>query len=424
MVYTLSASPVRLHSFDTAPNPRGTFALSLDPHPAVLAFPARVKGQVAIVDLSRSLAEAANGTRGQTPAATLIAAHTSRITCLALSPDGSRLASASEKGTLIRVFDTRAGRLVAELRRGVDRVELYTVAFNPAGTRLCVTSDKGTVHVFNLISTDGSNPVQSSVAPDDDEFDPADPEAQWPTASAPNGPLQTGNRQSHLSFLPLRYFSSSWSFARFSVPGELRCIAGFIPSAPTEESLESLLIVCMDGGVYKVAIDPEKGGDCAVQWFSRCWRPTSGGKWTGVDEHEFFQGMAVLNPSEKPQNEKEWVPDRRKPSSEKGDRGVEKIYPKVEELPAVDSNGSPYATEAMRNALEETMSTPTLRQGGPPQGQDGKARKNPPASANPKSLSASVPAPIPKRTKPESNKRPSMGKLMLVERVDDWETDF
>jgi WD repeat-containing protein 45 len=49
-----------------------------------------------------------------------VQAHESRLSCLALNADGSRVATASEKGTLIRVFHTTTGAKVAELRRGVD----------------------------------------------------------------------------------------------------------------------------------------------------------------------------------------------------------------------------------------------------------------------------------------------------------------
>eukprot|EP00842_Homolaphlyctis_polyrhiza_P004905 jgi/Hompol1/5415/HPOL_004412-RA len=60
------------------------------------------------------------------------------------------VATASERGTLIRVFDRRTGTLTNELRRGADYAEIYSLSFNTASTRICVASDKGTVHIFNL----------------------------------------------------------------------------------------------------------------------------------------------------------------------------------------------------------------------------------------------------------------------------------
>lgn len=80
----------------------------------------------------------------------MISAHTSEIQTITVSFSGHLVATTSRTGTLVRVFESKTGALVAELRRGLDRAEVFCVAFDPEGTRICVASDKGTVHVFNL----------------------------------------------------------------------------------------------------------------------------------------------------------------------------------------------------------------------------------------------------------------------------------
>ena len=51
-----------------------------------------------------------------------ISAHNNPLCCLALSLDGKRLASASEKGTLVRVWSTADGQLLQVRQTGMELV--------------------------------------------------------------------------------------------------------------------------------------------------------------------------------------------------------------------------------------------------------------------------------------------------------------
>lgn len=57
-------------------------------------------------------------------------AHQGEITCLAVNQQGTLVASASSKGTLIRIWDTIRKAKVAELRRGSDPATLYWYVFS------------------------------------------------------------------------------------------------------------------------------------------------------------------------------------------------------------------------------------------------------------------------------------------------------
>jgi WD repeat-containing protein 45 len=81
----------------------------------------------------------------------MIPAHDNPIAQIQLSVDGTLLATASDKGTLIRLFSTETGTQLHELRRGIDKALIYGISFNLSNSMLCVTSDKGTVHIFSLL---------------------------------------------------------------------------------------------------------------------------------------------------------------------------------------------------------------------------------------------------------------------------------
>lgn len=72
------------------------------------------------------------------------------LSIIRFNSDGSMIATASEKGTLIRVFDTSKPSLIMELRRGAMPAQITSMAFSPGSQYLAVLSSNGTLHVFDL----------------------------------------------------------------------------------------------------------------------------------------------------------------------------------------------------------------------------------------------------------------------------------
>lgn len=124
----------------------------------------------------------------------IIPAHAGGLRALALSRDERMLASASETGTLVRVFSVGSCTKIVELRRGVDAAWIFSVAFSPEGGMLAVTSDKATLHVFD-VAAERSKMVTGSRG-DGEEGD-------------------GGNKWGLFSKIPLlpRIFSDRYSFA-------------------------------------------------------------------------------------------------------------------------------------------------------------------------------------------------------------------
>ncbi|KAF8006539.1 hypothetical protein BT93_K0747 [Corymbia citriodora subsp. variegata] len=215
-----------LHQIETIANPKGLCVVSQTAGSLVLVCPGLQKGQVRIEHYASKRTK-------------FIMAHDSRIACFALSQDGKFLATASTKGTLIRVFNAFDGTLLQEVRRGADRAEIYSLAFSSTAQWLAVSSDKGTVHVFGLKVDSGSSGNDAS-------------------GSASDSSSAITSSNSSLSFirgvLP-KYFSSEWSVAQY----HLREGSPYIVAFGHEKN--TVVILGMDGSFYRCQFDQVTGGE-------------------------------------------------------------------------------------------------------------------------------------------------------------------
>eukprot|EP00261_Vitis_vinifera_P035632 XP_019076875.1 PREDICTED: autophagy-related protein 18a isoform X2 [Vitis vinifera] len=91
-----------LHQMETIANPKGLCAVSQVAGSIVLVCPGLQKGQVRVEHYASKRTK-------------FIAAHESRIASFALSMDGQLLATASSKGTLVRIYNTMDGVLLQEV---------------------------------------------------------------------------------------------------------------------------------------------------------------------------------------------------------------------------------------------------------------------------------------------------------------------
>lgn len=80
----------------------------------------------------------------------VIEAHKSALAAISLSSDGRLLATASDKGTIVRVFSVATGAKLYQFRRGTYPTNVYLVAFSPDNRYVVTTSASGTVHIFRL----------------------------------------------------------------------------------------------------------------------------------------------------------------------------------------------------------------------------------------------------------------------------------
>ncbi|ESP03877.1 hypothetical protein LOTGIDRAFT_185244 [Lottia gigantea] len=208
-VFSFPNEPQKLYTFSTGDNPKGLCSVSC--YGKILVFPGIKCGSVQIVDLETTQPS-------QTVSPVTINAHQNALACLTVDQKGTLIATASRKGTLIRVFDLLSKKLAVELRRGADPAMLYCLSFSPDSSFLCASSDKGTVHIFAVKDTS----------------------------------LNKKSKFQKMGFLG-PYVESLWGLASFTVPAERACVCAF-------SSNQSVIAVCVDGTFHKYVFNTD--GNC------------------------------------------------------------------------------------------------------------------------------------------------------------------
>ncbi|OQO09590.1 hypothetical protein B0A48_04992 [Cryoendolithus antarcticus] len=230
---------------------------------------------------------------------TVIPAHQTPVSCIALNNDGTLMATSSEKGTIIRIFAIPTGKKLFQFRRGSMPARIYSMSFNSTSTLLCVSSATETVHIFKLAAPSSQTPHNGS------------------SASPPGSPTITSSRARERSTSP----SASETTSESPIPdypdplpasttrppnfmsmirrtsqnvstGFVSRAAGYLPSSVTEmwepqrdfawvriprvvggsgapvksvvamgSHAPSVMVATSEGGFYVFGIDLEKGGE-------------------------------------------------------------------------------------------------------------------------------------------------------------------
>mmetsp|Transcript_27298 Transcript_27298/g.72325 ORF Transcript_27298/g.72325 Transcript_27298/m.72325 type:complete len:542 (+) Transcript_27298:61-1686(+) len=89
-------------------------------------------------------------------------AHRSPIQALCINPTGQLLATASSKGTVVRLFGLPALDLLYSFRRGTSPCRVFGLLFSRDSALVCASASSGTVHVFrNSEKVLGALPLES-----------------------------------------------------------------------------------------------------------------------------------------------------------------------------------------------------------------------------------------------------------------------
>nr|AWV66628.1 WD repeat domain phosphoinositide-interacting protein [Brachionus rotundiformis] len=242
---------------DIPSNPKGLCALSVDNEKSYLAYPGSSQvGEVQIFD-----------TINLRPI-TMIPAHDSPLSAIAFDWHGTKLATASEKGTVIRVFSLLEGRRLFEFRRGIKRnATIYSLSFSPDSLFLSASSNLETIHIFRL---------------DAPRERPQEDNQSW--MSYLNKAVQSA-----VTYLPAQateVLTQDRAFATVNVPNSALNHRNICALNYIHKNLR-LLMASADGYFYMFDVNTHEGGVCKLLTQSSIHVPSSN-TFNNSLENEYF----------------------------------------------------------------------------------------------------------------------------------------
>ncbi|KAL3232244.1 Autophagy-related protein 21 [Nakaseomyces bracarensis] len=188
----------------------------------------------------------------------LNAVHRGNIICMHISFDGKLLATASEKGTIVRISKTgvendfAAGpSLYKEFRRGTRASHLHQLIFKKDNSYLACVGSSDTIHIFKLdddsallesIELDAGSDSGSSL----DVFKGKVPHGQLKNFLSKNIKSRIPNQNLHRDY------------AHINMEKVVHCIAGF------PEEFGNKIYIANDDGLFKTYTLPSRRGVCVL----------------------------------------------------------------------------------------------------------------------------------------------------------------
>jgi len=160
-----------LYTIETSPNPMAICALSPSSENCYLAYPLPQKASAATAPshappnsthIPPTTGEVLLFDTAKLEAINVVEAHRSPLSSVSFNNEGTVMATASDKGTIIRVFSVPDAHKLYQFRRGSMPSRIFSMAFNITSTLLCVSSATETVHIFKL----GPQQAQSPSLPE------------------------------------------------------------------------------------------------------------------------------------------------------------------------------------------------------------------------------------------------------------------
>ena len=249
---------------DTCENPRGLIAVNSDPGQTVIAFPVMSdkldsKGYIQIKHLEKGIEK-------------IIHAHDSSVSYMAMNKEGTLIATASDKGTIIRIYRCIDGSFIQEFRRGKEKAEISYICFDHSSKLMAATSDRGTIHIWSMgacIKIMNEKPIESGTMVDNRITGRSEIESRESTeVNSENNNTNVIKNEAEDDFPKNQssifkgfpgiggFFKSEWSFAKLRIENQ-KSICAFGPN-------NTIIAITSEGKYYHAKIDLKKGGDCEI----------------------------------------------------------------------------------------------------------------------------------------------------------------
>ncbi|KAF9113261.1 autophagy protein [Mortierella sp. AM989] len=266
-IYVYDISNMKLlHTIETSPNPNAICALSPSSENCYLAYPSPTPSPTSpFLNNGRDDSHGPSGDVLIFNALTLqvvniVQAHKTSVSNISINYDGTMLATASDKGTVIRIWSIPNAQRLYQFRRGSQAARIHSLSFNMTSTLLCVSSDTDTVHIFKLGGSSPSNNQRNGALPDGSlDMSRSGMASVLRRQSMHFGRNLAGSVGSYLPGAITEIFEPSRDFAYLKLPSP-----GVQSVIALSNTTPQVMVATSDGYLYQYNIDLENGGQCVL----------------------------------------------------------------------------------------------------------------------------------------------------------------
>ncbi|KAF9933118.1 autophagy protein [Mortierella alpina] len=268
-IYVYDISNMKLlHTIETSPNPHAICALSPSSENCYLAYPSPTPSPTS--PFSNNGRDDSHGPSGDVlifnaltlQVVNIVQAHKTSVSNISINSEGTMLATASDKGTVIRIWSIPNAQRLYQFRRGAQSARIYSLSFNLASTLLCVSSDTDTVHIFKVggsSSVGGGHRSNGGSLDGSLESKGSGVSSIIRRQSMNIGKNLAGSVGSYLPGAITEMFEPSRDFAHLKLPS-----AGVQSVIALSNTTPQVMVATSEGYLYQYNIDLENGGPCVL----------------------------------------------------------------------------------------------------------------------------------------------------------------